>query len=58
MVLCVHKACYQVFWDEGQDLGDMKVLESVARRAGLDWSELEIRLEFQHYREQILQQYT
>ena len=36
----------------------MKVLESVARRAGLDWSELEIRLEFQHYREQILQQYT
>lgn len=53
-----HKACYQVFWDEGQDLGDMKVLESVARRAGLDWLELESRLESQHYREQILQQYT
>ena len=53
-----HKACYQVFWDEGRDLGDMKVLESVARDTGLDWPELEARLESQHYREQVLQQYV
>ncbi len=53
-----HKACYRVFWDESQDLGDMKVLESVARGVGLDWPELESRLESQHYREQVIQQYV
>ena len=45
------------YWEEGVDLGDMAVLESLAKSSGLDWEVLQPRLESGHYREQVLAQH-
>jgi predicted DsbA family dithiol-disulfide isomerase len=52
-----HRAAYQAYWSEGQDLGELKVLEEVARAVGLDSAELRQRLEGNHYTETVMGQY-
>ena len=47
----------KAYWEEGADLGDMAVLESIAKSSGLDWEVLQPRLESGHYREQVLAQH-
>ncbi len=47
----------KAYWEEGLNLGDMAVLESLASRSGLDWTVLQPRLESGHYREQVLAQH-
>ena len=47
----------KAYWEEGVDLGDMAVLESLAANSGLDWAVLQPRLESGHYREQVLAQH-
>ena len=47
----------KAYWEEGVDLGDMGVLESLAKSSGLDWGVLRPRLESGHYREQVLAQH-
>ena len=47
----------RAYWEEGVDLGDMAVLESLAKGSGLDWEVLQPRLESGHYREQVLAQH-
>ena len=52
-----HRAAYQAYWSEGQDLGELKVLEEVARAVGLDSAELRQRLESNYYTETVTGQY-
>ena len=52
-----HRAAYQAYWSEGQDLGELKVLEEVARAVGLDSAELRQRLEGSYYTETVMGQY-
>jgi predicted DsbA family dithiol-disulfide isomerase len=40
-----YRAAYREFWDNGADLGDYDVLESLSLEVGLDWSDLKPRLE-------------
>ena len=47
----------KAYWEEGADLGNMFVLESIAESSGLDWEVLQPRLESGHYREQVLSQH-
>ena len=47
----------QAYWEEGVDLGNKSVLETLATRSGLDWAVLQPRLESGHYREQVLAQH-
>ena len=47
----------KAYWVEGANLGDMAVLESLAKSSGLDWEVLQPRLESGHYREQVLTQH-
>ena len=39
-----HRAAYRAFWGDGANLGDMKVLEGLARGVGVDWNDLAPRL--------------
>lgn len=47
----------KAYWEEGVDLGDMAVIESLAKSSGLDWAVLRPRLESGHYRDQVLAQH-
>ena len=47
----------RTFWEEGVNLGDMGVLQTLAQQSGLDWDELKPLLESGHYREQVLEQH-
>ena len=40
-----HRAAYKAFWEGGANLGDLKVLEGLARGVGVDWDDLAPRLE-------------
>jgi len=52
-----HRAAYQSYWSEGQDLGELKVLEEIARGVGLDSAELRQWLEGNHYTDTVMGQY-
>ena len=51
------KACYKSYWEESQDIGNLKVLKDIAINCGLDWDQLESRLKSKFYRDKILNQY-
>ena len=53
-----HRACYQAYWEDMQDLGKLEVLESIAKGCGLDWPELEERLKSGYYRDEVIRQYV
>ena len=53
-----HRACYEAYWEESQDIGELEVLEQVAEGCDLDWAELEPRLRSEHYRPEVLRQYN
>jgi predicted DsbA family dithiol-disulfide isomerase len=52
-----HQAAYRAYWSEGKDLGDLGVLEELARATALDWGELRQRLEGHHYTAAVMGQY-
>ena len=47
----------KAYWEEGVDLSDMAVLESLAKSSDLDWDVLKPRLDSGHYREQVVAQH-
>lgn len=52
-----HHVAARAYWERGIDLGDLAVLKGLAEESGLDWSELDPRLESGHYRQRVLDQY-
>ncbi len=47
----------KAYWEEGVDLSDMDVLESLAKTSDLDWDVLKPRLESGHYKDQVMEQH-
>ena len=52
-----HHAAYKAFWEDRQDLGDLAVLEEVARSVDLNSTEMIERLESKYYAEAVIGQY-
>ena len=52
-----HDAAYKAYWDKGQDLGQLEVLEEVARSVSLNTSEMLERLESHYYTSTVMGQY-
>ena len=52
-----HKAAYTAMWEDRQDLGDLAVIEDVAKRVGLNSAELLERLETKEYSSTVMGQY-
>ena len=52
-----HEAAYKAYWDKGQDLGQLEVLEEIARSVSLNTSEMLERLEDHYYSSTVMAQY-
>ena len=52
-----HKAAYKAMWEDGQDLGHLKVIEAVAKGVDLDSAELMERLGNKDYSSTVMGQY-
>lgn len=52
-----HRAAYRAYWEHGKDLGDLAVIRELAEGCGLNWPQLEERLNSGYYRRAVLQQY-
>jgi predicted DsbA family dithiol-disulfide isomerase len=52
-----HWAAYKAFWEDGQDLGDLAVIEAVAQSVDLNSTELIERLESKYYSSTVMDQY-
>jgi predicted DsbA family dithiol-disulfide isomerase len=52
-----HHAAYKAYWEDGQDLGDLQVLEGLALATDLDAKEMLDRLESGYHTETVMQQY-
>ena len=52
-----HHAAYQAYWEDRQDLGDLAVIEELAKSVDLDSAELLERLEGNYYTDTIMGQY-
>ncbi len=52
-----HQAAYKAYWSQGQDLGDLAVLEALANATALDGTEMRQRLESHHYTAAVMGQY-
>lgn len=52
-----HRAAYRALWEDGKDLGDLAVIEAIAREVSLDSAELIERLETKRYSSTVLGQY-
>ena len=52
-----HRACYQAFWEDGANLGDLEVLQQLAQQVGLDAQEMQERLDSGDYTARTQAQY-
>ncbi len=52
-----HHAAYKAYWEDRQDLGDLQVIEGLAKAVSLDSDELIERLNNHHYSETVMGQY-
>jgi predicted DsbA family dithiol-disulfide isomerase len=52
-----HHAAYQAYWEDRKDLGDLTVIEELARSVSLDSAELLEQLEGGYYTSTIMEQY-
>ena len=52
-----HHAAYKAYWEDREDLGDLTVIQSLARAVSLDSDELMERLANHHYSETVMGQY-
>jgi len=48
-----HLAVFKAYWEEGKNIGLRSVLHEIAEGCGLDWGELERRLDEKRYAERI-----
>ena len=52
-----HHAAYKAFWEDGEDIGVVAVLEKIAYDVGLDGSDMAQSLEAKTYSEAVMDQY-
>ena len=52
-----HHAAYKAYWEDGLDLGDLGVLEGLAKATDLDAAEMVERLENGFYTDKVMEQY-
>jgi predicted DsbA family dithiol-disulfide isomerase len=52
-----HHAAYQAYWEDRNDMGDLTVIEELARSVSLDSAELLEQLEGGYYTSTIMEQY-
>lgn len=52
-----HRLMYKAVWEYGKDIGDLAVIREAAEEVGLDWPELESRLESRSYEKVVMDQY-
>ena len=52
-----HRAAYKAYWEDREDLGDLTVIQGLARAVSLDADELMERLNNHHYSETVMGQY-
>ena len=52
-----HRLMYRAVWEHGKDIGDLEVIREAAEEVGLDWPELEGKLESRHYEAAVMEQY-
>ena len=52
-----HHAAYKAYWEDREDLGDLTVIQGLARAVSLDADELMERLANHHYSETVMGQY-
>jgi predicted DsbA family dithiol-disulfide isomerase len=50
-----HHVAASAYWEDSADLGSLEVVQTLAEKAGLDWSELSARLESGQYRDTVLE---
>ena len=52
-----HLGLYKAYWEHGKDIGSLEVIRDVAVECGLEWPELEERLESSYYQERVMTQF-
>jgi len=52
-----HRLMYKAVWEDGKDIGDLAVIQEAAEEVGMDWPELEARLESRQYETVVMDQY-
>lgn len=52
-----HRLMYKAVWEHGKDIGDLAVIREAAEEVGMDWSDLEGKLESRHYESAVMDQY-
>ena len=52
-----HDVCYEAFWEEGVNLGDLSVLQMLGERVGLDAQKMKDSLDTAKYTAQAVTQY-
>ena len=52
-----HKAAYRGLWEDGKDLGDLAVIESIARNVDLDYTDMMVKLEDRSMSSTVISQY-
>ena len=52
-----HLGLYKAYWEHGKDIGSLEVIRDVAVECGLDWPELEERLESSFYQDTAMSQF-
>ena len=53
----LHKICYEAFWQEGVNLGDIAILQGLGEKVGLDPIEMKTSLESSEFKEETNRQY-
>ncbi len=52
-----HHLVAGIYWGSGSDINDLSVLGVVAGSSGLDWADLEPRIETEEFRQTVMQQF-
>tara|TARA_B100001013_G_C24277709_1_gene311548 strand:- start:177 stop:512 length:336 start_codon:yes stop_codon:yes gene_type:complete len=52
-----HHLAAQAYWGLGADINDLDVLKGIVEASGMDWADLEPRIESGEYRQTVMREY-